>query len=143
MASGVILGLAETLRKADDMFSSYAFTPTITPVVEIDSALRSAKALTDIFNNGTYATTMSAKVSGEMDANAVVLEYIDKLDQANSSRNQAIVSTIEGVRKDITVLGERIENLEMVMDSGEVVGALTPKMDKSLGKRIARKNRGI
>lgn len=143
MASGVILGLAETLRKADDMFSSYAFTPTITPVVEIDNALRSAKALTDIFNNGTYATTMSAKVSGEMDANAVVLEYIDKLDQANSSRNQAIVSTIEGVRKDITVLGERIENLEMVMDSGEVVGALTPKMDKSLGKRIARKNRGI
>lgn len=54
-----------------------------------------------------------------------------------------------GVREDIRALegriaqvGEAIENLEMVTDTGKLVGEMAPKMDKKLGDRAKRNGRG-
>lgn len=54
-----------------------------------------------------------------------------------------------GVREDIRALegriaqvGEAIENLEMVTDTGKLVGEMAPKMDKRLGDRAKRNGRG-
>ena len=50
---------------------------------------------------------------------------------------------LSGVLNRIDTLGDRIERMQMVMDSGAVVGAIANKMDNALGERQIAKTRGV
>lgn len=49
---------------------------------------------------------------------------------------------LSGVLNRIDTLGDRIERMQMVMDSGALVGAIATKMDNALGERQDAKTRG-
>lgn len=139
MVYGGLESAAYAMSKMDD---SYAYTPQITPVVDMANVDASIGDISSLFAN-TSAADLTANISGEMDANKAVLDYISNLDKANSRRNNDVVSALRDLQRDFQNLGERIDNIEMVMDSGEVVGALTGKMDRALGRQVSRRNRGI
>lgn len=139
MVYGGLESAAYAMSKMDD---SYAYTPQITPVVDMSNVDASIGDISSLFAN-TSAADLTANISGEMDANKAVLDYISNLDKANSRRNNDVVSALRDLQRDFQTLGERIDNIEMVMDSGEVVGALTGKMDRALGRQVSRRNRGI
>lgn len=139
MVHGGLETAANAMSKMDD---SYSYTPQITPVVDMSNVSSSIGDIGNLFAD-TSATDLTANISGEMDANKAVLDYISNLDKANSRRNNDVVSALRDLQRDFQNLGDRIDNIEMVMDSGEVVGALTGKMDRALGRQVSRMNRGI
>ena len=62
--------------------------------------------------------------------------------KANQYDDTNIVNELNGLRQDITTLNDKMGNLQVVMDSGAMVGAIAPKMDTELGTIYRRRNRG-
>ena len=95
-----------------------------------------------MFNTDKTVTLMSS-ISGQMDANNVVLDYISKLDAANASRNDKVLSAFDKLSDDILTLGDRIDNLELRLDGDKLVGGIAKRADRVLGTRAILDKRGL
>ena len=143
LASNSISSMADALYSVSSVVGeNLEFQPTITPIIDTTS-ISSGFSLIDTKFSSAKAMALSGSISGEVDANQLVLDYISNLDKANTRRSNDVVSALRDLQRDFQSLGDRIDNIEMVMDSGEVVGALTTKFDRSLGRQVSRRNRGI
>ena len=69
-------------------------------------------------------------------------DAISKLADANTQSNGQIVDAIDGLKSDLSDLVDRVSQLQVVMDTGELVGAISPEMDRSLGVAAMMKRRG-
>jgi hypothetical protein len=65
------------------------------------------------------------------------------VDAINSNRynDSRLISEITALRQDVNTLNDKMGNLQVVMDSGPLVGAIAPKMDRELGNIYRRNNR--
>lgn len=143
ISSDTVSTLATTLSSIDDIVNSNLdLEPTITPVIDSSSLAYGMDSINSMFSD-TKASVLSADISGRIDANSIVLDYIDKLDKANSDRNNVLTRSLDSVRNEIGRLGDRIDQIDMVLDSGELVGAIGSKVDRDLGRRTKFKNRGM
>ena len=53
-----------------------------------------------------------------------------------------LVDAIDGLKSDLSDLVDKVSQLQVVMDTGELVGAISPEMDRSLGVAAMMKRRG-
>ena len=61
----------------------------------------------------------------------------------NSINNQNVVDAIGEIRGDVDNLSMAMSRLQVVMDSGALVGSIAPAMDVQLGTMAKLKSRGI
>lgn len=143
MGASAVNTIADTISRAGSIIDSgIELNPTVRPVLDT-SSITSGLNIVDAQITNAKALGLSANISGEVDANNVILDYISNLDKANGRRNNDVVSALRDLQRDFQSLGDRIDNIEMVMDSGELVGSISTKMDKSFGRTVSRRNRGI
>ena len=57
--------------------------------------------------------------------------------------NSDVVGAIDSLKTDISSLKDAMTNIRMVLDTGTMVGAMTPMIDEALGKRMVYAGRGI
>lgn len=107
--------------------------PVITPMVDITGAMSEIQALNSMFDDTMLALNMQARFN-EMDSDG-----FGEIDATNSD----VVSSIDGLRADLSDLKAVVGNLQVVMDSGTLVGAIVPNMDMALGQRANLKRRGV
>lgn len=103
--------------------------PSIQPVLDTSRISRGSAAVGAMLNG--QAVTIGG-LSGQIAAD------IGELD----SRNLDIVMELRALREDMAVMGEEISNMQVVMDTGALVGATAGPMDKALGQRSVRFGRG-
>lgn len=132
--------LGSALSSAGSIDETYA--PTITPVFDMTNVTAGYDNLSSMFASDR-AVTLGANISGQMDANNVVLDYISKLDAANASRNTSVLDKFDKLSDDILTLGERIENLELTLDGDKLVGGIAKRADRALGTRAILEKRGL
>lgn len=106
--------------------------PTIRPVVDMNNVRAGVSELNSMF--GSYRA--SVRLAGSADIGRISAEI------QNGSETKEIVSAIRGLKSDINSLGERIEKMQLVMDSGLLVGSISTEMDRSLGRIASHKARG-
>ena len=70
-------------------------------------------------------------------------ENVSKLAEANMSSNGKLSDAIDGLRNDFNNLVDTVSQMQVVMDSGALVGAISPGMDRSLGVASVMKRRGV
>ena len=63
---------------------------------------------------------------------------ISSLDQTNSD----VVNEIRALREDLSYMEEAISEMQVVMDTGALVGQMAGPMDNALGQRAIRSGRG-
>lgn len=104
--------------------------PVITPVLDLSQIQNGTQTI----NGMLTAQTVSFNA-----ANAQISALSSTLNQASleADQNQRIVDELGKLRGDITTMGNRMRNLQVVMDSGELVGSITDKVDRSLGIKYA------
>ena len=107
--------------------------PVITPMVDITGAMSEIQALNSMFDDTMLALNMQARFN-EMNSDG-----FGEIDATNSD----VVSSIDGLRADLSDLKAVVGNLQVVMDSGTLVGAIVPNMDMALGQRANLKRRGV
>lgn len=138
------------LKSAVDMIYDYInqnmnVDPTITPNVDLSNIEKAKDKTSELFNK---AIDVSMKnVSGISDRFTNYSynqnEQLSKSIGKNKNDNSDIITAIGDISNDITSLKDSIASIKIVLDTGTLVGAMTPAVDKRLGVRKMYAERGI
>ena len=106
------------------------YAPSIRPVMDL-GGMRSSMLYADQMLRGSSIGRMG-NISG-LQVSGDSINY--------NMQNRDVVSEIQILETKIGALGKAIENLQLVMDTGLVVGALAPQMNSQLGVMAVREGR--
>ena len=100
--------------------------PTITPVMDLSMIQNGANSINGMLSGYSLGTGSLSYARSMFPGTSSVYSS-----QAN---HQAIsAATVQGIREDIRSLGSAISNMQMVLDSGTLVGSIGGGMDRELG----------
>ena len=141
MASGVVKSAETLLRGANgSIFDNIDPNPTIRPIFDLSDVQNGIRAINGMLSTPTLD-------GGGMFRGMRLNRSIDSLsfDGAKlygglSDRN--IVSRLDALSERIGALGDAVTNMQIVLDSGELVGATSAKMDGQFGVMAMRRSRG-
>lgn len=108
--------------------------PVIRPVLDLSNISANAGRMNGLFGSRTIGLT-GAELAGRVQTNANSIPV-------GSRSNFNTTEAIQSVNERLDNLGEAMTHMKVVMDSGVLAGEIAPKVDKNLGKVIARKGRG-
>lgn len=116
--------LRESLQDISSIANGYVMIdPTIRPTVDMNNVYRGSDAAYGYMN--ATSIRMSRLASSGINA---MFEAESGYDDSD------VIAAINGLQTDIQTLSENMESIQMVMDTGAVVGQLTKPMDKALGR---------
>ena len=135
LGTGIItamqMAMARVATVADERFE---FSPVITPVVDmtnIDTAVGNAGSMF-----GTVSSTMRGSIQVAAD-NAQLLASV-----ANNSSSSSILDEMRSLSDHLDELGDAVASMQIVLDTGVLVGATSHQMDNAFGTMQARRGRG-
>jgi hypothetical protein len=105
------------------------YDPTIRPVMDMSSARMGAMNIGSMFRDQSVSLTgLSGQIAYDMT-------------NLNGS-NAAVVAEIQALREDMDVMTDELANMQIVMDTGALVGSTVGAYDAALGKRQFYSGRG-
>ena len=130
LANSIVTSFGDPLNYISKIASGeLQVDPSIQPVLDTSRIQRGSAAIGTMLNG--QAVTIGG-LSGQIAAD------IGELD----SRNLDVVMELRALREEMALMGEDITNMQIVMDTGALVGATAGQMDKALGQRQVRYGRG-
>ena len=106
-----------------------AYDTSIRPVLDSSALYKGASSIDSMFAKQTVSVN---GLTGRLAAD------IGSLDNSNAE----IIAELRALREDMTILGDELSDMQIVMDTGALVGATAGPMDKALGARSIRYGRG-
>lgn len=127
----------ENVARIANMDMDYA--PTITPVLDLTNVTSGIASMNTMFDD---SRAVAAKASFDMYQNYSNPDYISQFAKM-SSDNEAKMAKIIDKQTDVLLdIRTRLAHQQIVLDSGELVGATINKIDEALGERMVRAGRG-
>lgn len=127
--------MAEAIQTAvDNIDDNPEFTPTITPVLDLSDVNAGLGGLGNGFNVPVNASGFYRQTN---DLASIAMQA-----SQNNQNGGEMREIVNNMMNEISNLAYAVENMQIVMDSGVVVGAIAPKMDVALGQRIVHRGRG-
>lgn len=117
----------DAIRYAFD--SDVDLTPTIRPVVDLTDVQTGIDSINDLMPSSRINVGSTSR-------------YLPS-DISTSGGNGDVVSAVNSLKEDVAYLGEAITNMQMVLDTGTMVGAMTPAIDQQLYTRQVYAGRGM
>ena len=142
VATQSINSMSDTISCISDVISSgMNFEPAIRPIIDMSNLNRSVGYMDNVIES-RRSILLGMSISGQNQNReySMIDKLVSNLNNSNKVSNNKIVDAIVGLKSDFDNLASRIESLQIVMDTGSLVGAISPEMDRSLGK-IATMNR--
>lgn len=135
--SGVGLMLRQLPRILD---SDINFSPRIQPVLDLSNLTAGAAAMNSIFPSsyGIHTNVDTADIGR-------VSNRLSSRQNGTTKRDYGpqMLDAMNRMSSQINTLGDRIEQMQIVLDTGATVGALSPKIDQKLGQTAKYKRRNI
>ena len=136
----------DTMKDAINKLSSEIqndkdFNPTITPILDLSGIEENANLIGSMLNIDKpiqLAANAGLTFSGGLNN---LLESIQAAIPDNDTED--VVDAINDLRSDMAVINQRLTNMQIVMDSGELVGALVEPMDQQMGFNATLVERGV
>ena len=156
LESNVTDPLVQTIQSAlssayDILTSDSSFSPTITPVLDLSNIESGRVMLGSLMSNTGFQVNADIGQIHTPMTNMQAMMAMNGLNTPNQNNpngttinkldDSRIVSELNALRTDVNNLNENMANLQVVMDSGSLVGAIAPKMDDELGSIYRRRNR--
>lgn len=137
-----------TTKAVNDGFGSIdSVSPTITPVLNMNSAsMGLSNYLTDL---GQIDFSGAASFAENLDANLDMTSLSTAFDNQSHEiamlrdQNQKLLNEISALRTDVAQYNDTMSKTSMILDSGALVGAMTPQIDRALGTRMVQAERGV
>lgn len=130
IGDAMIVSFGQPFERIAQMASgAIPYNPSITPVLDSSTMASDIYGLNSMFQGQTvsldgYTGRLAADISGVQ------------------NQNEAIVDQLRELRMDMNEMTETILGMQIVLDSGTVIGELSDGMDYSLGVSSLRKKRG-
>ena len=122
----------------DNIDTDSIYSPTITPVID-DSELQNGIAdVSGLFDSmpDTY------NVTGDIAANNIARKQVyDVMAQPNDY--STILNRMDMIEQSFEEMIGKLGDMAIIMDSGELVGAISPSIDRALGARQTMYQRGV
>lgn len=128
-AAGIVAKVSSVM--AQDLDSA----PTITPVLDMSNVQAGLTGFDGMFGARTL------NVSG-VNTTGLLSRANEAVPNQNGSDYGTIVNAIMSVNGRINELGERLSKMQVVLNSGALVGQIAGDMDRTLGERTMLKGRG-
>ena len=133
MARGVLVAFNDAINK-----DANSYSPMISPVIDT-SHIQSG--MHDI-NDFMYSIPNTYGITANIDQdNALKRQLIDIMGERNDYSE--ILAGMHSLRDEIGQLGAQMSRMQIVMDSGVLVGELTPDIDTAMGQRQILASRGV
>lgn len=125
-------------------------TPVITPVLDLSQVQLGMSQLNTMFGAGglTVPNTLINSTANINANDAALLGAVTQMNTDICGKLDTInpVNELMQLRNDVnvqfTTINDRLDNMQVVMDTGALVGQLTSGIDQSLGDRATMKRRG-
>ncbi len=137
LGDSAINSMSETVAKIYDYLDSdIDVNPTITPVLDLSQVSSGVEDINGMLN-GNKSIELSSKTKNDSD-----LAYQYNQHGLNVN-NKDLITTILSVRKDINDLSDKVGQMQIVMDTGALVGQISSPLDSLLGRRSYLRERGV
>ena len=115
--------------------------PVIRPVLDLSNLDTGARQLDTLFSREYALQIQNAGYSrSRMDE---IGSLTDTLRSGLSSGDDRIVAAIQELRGDMAALTDQVGRMQMVLDTGTLVGEISPAIDQELGTRANWKGRNM
>lgn len=115
--------------------------PVIRPVLDLSDLEAGSRKLDTLFSRNYALQIQNAGYSRNQMSELGSLT--DTLRDGLSSGDDRIVNAIQDLRSDMAALSERVGQMQMVLDTGALVGEITPAIDQELGDRANWRGRNM
>ena len=141
MGQSVVDSASTMLRGTDgSIFDNIDPNPTIRPVMDLTNIQNGVGAINGMFNsNRMVGQGLFRGMSFNKGVNAL---NFDGARIIGGRSNKDVVSELQSLAERFDGMNEAITNMQIVLDSGELVGATSGKMDNQLGTLAMRRGRG-
>ena len=126
--------LSEALSGINDEFGIDELNPTITPVLDLSQIKTGANNIASLLNSDE-SFKMGVNSNFEFNKNRSIARDI----QADSIYNDTnLLNAVNRLYSNVKEIGEKLTNMQVVLDSGSIVGGIASNMDTALGTRSMR-----
>jgi hypothetical protein len=147
--NGEILGnealdsIRTAIEGADSFENDLDIDPTIRPVVDLSGVQSGYDSIRSLFSDDEYDMYVRGNLRQAPTNDMATAEAMNELiDAVNGMNNDDVVDQLTSLRSDISSLQDAMSNLQVVMDSGALVGSIVQPMDAALGSRAITNGRG-
>ncbi|MBO4736047.1 MAG: hypothetical protein J5614_06590, partial [Paludibacteraceae bacterium] len=134
----IINSMRETINKANDTLINDVDEPVITPVLDLSEIQDGSRQLNNMLSRN------SAFSAGRSFSNLQNEQWNSQSALLNATMdNTDVVSAISTLNDEVTTLKDVMANIKVVLDTGTMVGAMTPAIDQQLGVMQVYAGRGI
>lgn len=141
MSQRAVDSMSMVIRGLDfSTFNELNVSPKIRPVIDSSEVQRGVNSIngmfysSPMFGNGLFKGASFSRLANALNFDgARILGGID---------NKDVVSEIQSLSNRFDKLADAVANMNLVLDSGELVGRTSAKMDRQLGTIAMRKGRG-
>ena len=130
----------DAIEQASLLDEADLMNPVITPVIDLSAAQNGFNVLGNMINGAGFNVGFTPLLN-QINPNVDRANMIEALN-ATRYNDSRIVGELNNLRQDINNLNDKVGNLQVVMDSGALVGSIGQKMDTELGTIYRRRNRG-
>lgn len=129
--SSILSNVGEILDSGMDI------DPTIRPVMDLSDISAGVSAMNSMLDT-TDTVNMALRASRDVNS-----AFSVKANSPLNVNNTDIVNTLKGLREDVNNLNSRVGSLQVIMDTGTLVGAIADPLNSTLGKKAVYRGRGI
>ncbi len=130
-------GLSNAISTMSDLVNGeFDMQPTIRPVLDFSDVSRGANELDGFFNS---ARTVALAGQTSLAFNATM----DKEGMTVTVDNDGVVQELRSLRGEMGEMMARLERMQVVLDTGTLVGEMADPLDAALGQKQTYRGRGI
>lgn len=126
----------------DRLSNSEDFSPKITPVVDLSDTEDSTNWFKSASVGFTNPFRGTPAISERLAYDVRVRDKNQNGKTDTDSSRADVVAAIDALSNRVVMMGQSIENMQVVLDSKKLVGGISGQMDSALGVRAARARRG-
>ena len=116
---------------------SVDYNPTITPVIDSNEIQNGISSINNMLYQLPETYGITTNIANDK---AMKKQLVEIMGSSNDYTD--IIGSINNLRSDLQIYNDQLSKMQIVMDSGTLVGELTPGFDRSLGMRQMMVGRG-
>lgn len=107
--------------------------PVVRPVLDLSEVQNGSKAIDNLFGSN-YGYKFALAAAGDYSAQQSAVAQLDSLQSEMMAGNSKVVASVDRLYDEMAKFNSSVSKMQMVMDTGKVVGAIAKDVDRELGK---------
>lgn len=139
-----ISAISSSISRISDVINSdIDVEPTITPVIDLTNVRNGIGMINGAFGANRSMNLGMAIAANNQNGNSYQTELFGKMYDMAEKANGKLTSAIDSLRSDFNDMASKLERMQVVLDSGALVGEIAPDMDSALGGLAKMNRRGV